>query len=180
VIGHSLGGGLGTLRGSNPAAPIASPINGGQPTAPIVIGGTNLQGQTGTGVGALQGNNPVATSPVGLSAAAQVALNNAKLSTESQITSMTSTRIAMETQLLAAKKQQSDTDMQYMAALQQVMSSIKTGNITGLGNALNITNQATRYGGAQGPGSPTIEQNMYDLYRERGRYGSGGFSGYTP
>jgi hypothetical protein len=179
-----IGGAPGALQGSNPI--VSGPFSGGGPTAPIVLGGgtNNLQGQTGTGPGGLQGSNPIVTapgtSPIGISAASQAALNNAKLSTETQVTSMTSTRIAMETQLLAAKKKQSDADMQYVGALQQVMSSIASGNFSGLGNALSITNQATRYGGQQGPGAPTIEQNMYDLYRERGRYGSGGFSGYTP
>jgi len=66
--------------------------------------------------------------------------------------------------------------MQHIAALQKLTDSIKGGSIAGLTQAAS----ALKTGGRTGPGTTHIESSMYELYRERSRYGEGTFTGPIP
>lgn len=107
---------------------------------------------------------------------AATALNTAKVSTEQQITDLTTSRIGMETKLLQMKAQQNQNDLAVLKTLQGVMDGISSGNFAGLGSAIKALNGS----GSKYAGVPHIEDMLYNLYSERGRYGEGGFSGNYP
>lgn len=108
-------------------------------------------------------------------------LNTAKVQTEQQITDLTTSRIGMETKLLQMKQQQNLNDLAVLKTLQGVMSGISSGNFDGLSSAIRmLSGSGAKYGGRPGPGAPPIEDALYQLYEERGRYGEGGFSGNYP
>lgn len=115
---------------------------------------------------------------------AQTTLNAAKVSTEQQVSSIAMTRIGAETKLLQMRQQQNQNDLQVIKAYQQLQNSISgsgtsISNLTAAANAVTSAN-GVRYGGKAGAAAPTIEDNLYDLYRERGRYGEGGIAGQYP
>jgi hypothetical protein len=89
---------------------------------------------------------------------------------------MASTRIGLEMKLLSMKQAQNQNDMAVIKAYQQLMAAVGSGNFNGIGGALSTLTGSR--GGASG--APTIEDQMYDLYRERGRYGEGGVAGNYP
>ncbi len=124
------------------------------------MSGTGSTASTATSVGAS------ATSQ------AETTLNAAKISTEQQVSDIASNRIGMEMKLLQMKQQQNQNDMQVLNTYQQVMGAISSGNFGGIGSLTG-----TKSGGS---GAPSIEDAMYDLYRERGRYGEGGIAGQYP
>ena len=104
---------------------------------------------------------------------AQAALGSAQVGTEQQTSSIASTRIGMEMKLLAMKKQQNQNDLQVLNAYQSVMAAIGSGNFNGLSSAISTLS------GNRAGGTP-IEDSMYTLYSERGRYGEGGAAGTYP
>ena len=102
---------------------------------------------------------------------AQSQLLNSKVSTEQQVSDIATQRIQAEMQLLSAKTTQSQIDAQNLAALQQILSSVANGNLTGISALLGRNNPA--------PGQH-FETNLWNVYQQRGRYGEGGFAGEYP
>jgi len=101
---------------------------------------------------------------------------HARISVEKTINDTTNQRISAEMNLISAKKAQTDYDMQHIAALQKLTDSIKGGSIAGLTQAASAIKNGVR----TGPGTTHIESSMYELYRERSRYGEGTFTGPIP
>ncbi len=111
----------------------------------------------------------------------QGAPNAAKMATEATISNATNTRIAAEMKLLAAKKSQTDYDMQHVQALNDVMTAIRNGNFSSVSSAIGTLSAKTTVSTRAGAkGTTSIESNLYDLYSERGRYGEGSFAGEYP
>jgi hypothetical protein len=196
---------VGTSPGPIPSLiPFASALRGSRNVSPIVAGvfsalGLNPASTTSsagafssgsaslpsyqTGTASVPATGPAilhageAVLPVGAAATAQAqsTLNSAKVNAEQQTSSIASTRIGMEMKLLQMKQQQNQNDLQVLNAYQQIMAAISSGNFNGLGNAINILG-----GNRQGPGAIHLEDSMYQLYSERGRYGEGTVAGSYP
>jgi hypothetical protein len=107
---------------------------------------------------------------------AQTILGGVQIDTENQALSIASTRIGMEMKLLALKQQQNQSDLQVLNAYQTILNAIGTGNFTGVSAAISALGGSSR----TGPGATAIEDSLYALYSERGRYGEGGVAGNYP
>ena len=173
TTGSSSGRVHSTLSGITAVSPIIAQIATALAATPVLqTGGAISQ----TGLAVVESGETVIppSGSVGASATNQatVTLNAAKVSTEQQVSSIASNRIGMEMKLLQMKQQQNQNDLDVLNKYQQVMSAISSGNFSGVSGLIG--------GASSSSANNSIEDSLYNLYQQRGRYGEGGIAGQYP
>lgn len=111
----------------------------------------------------------------------EIALAAYKVNAESQVFSLATTRIGLETQLLALQSQQTNEDMVRIQALQNLLATINAG-----GTSINSISALLQGLGLVPSSAPTSDDTsdlitaLQGTYGQYGSQGLGGFTGETP